>query len=44
MVADFMRNDIGLREVARCAELLFKLVEEPHVEVDLAVARAVERT
>ncbi|MNT78083.1 hypothetical protein D3C72_2172830 [compost metagenome] len=43
MVADFVRDDIGLRKVARSAELLFKLVEEAHVEIDLAVAGAVER-
>src|SRR6185437_8924718 len=43
MVANLVRNDIGLREVARRLEALRKLVEELRVEIDLLVGRAVER-
>ena len=43
MVADFMSDDIGLREVAGRAELPVKLREEGGVEIDLLVTRAIER-
>src|SRR5690606_10901024 len=38
------RDDIGLGEISRCAEAARKLVEEFQVDVDLAVARAIEWT
>ena len=37
-------DDVGSREVTRRAEALGELLEERQVEVDLAVARTVERT
>ena len=42
MVADLMRDDIGLGEVARRAEALAELLEEAGVEVHALVRRAVE--
>ena len=42
MVADLVRDDVGLREVARRAEALAKLVVEGEVYVDALVAGAVE--
>src|SRR5574337_1699391 len=43
VVADLVRDDVSLREVARRAELLAQRVEEAEVDVDLLVGRAVER-
>ena len=43
VVADLMRDDVGLREVARRLELRLELVPEGQVDVDLLVAGAVER-
>ena len=43
VVADLVREDVGLREVARRAEAALQLVEEPEIEIDLAIARTVER-
>ena len=43
VVAIFMRDHIGLRELSRRAELLGKLVEEGQVQIDALVVRAVER-
>ena len=42
-MADLVRDDIGLRELARRVEALRKLAEELGVEVDVLVGRAVER-
>jgi len=44
VMSDFVREHICLREVAGCAELSVELIEEAEVEIDLAIARAVERT
>src|SRR5450759_3856764 len=44
MVPDLVRDDIGLRELARGAEAPGQLVVEPEVDIDLPVARAVEGT
>ncbi|MNS97642.1 hypothetical protein D3C72_1319830 [compost metagenome] len=43
MVTDLVRDDVRLRELARCAELVLQGVVERQVDVDLLVARAVER-
>ncbi len=42
MVADLVRDDVGLREVARRAEARLQLVVEGEVDVDLLVGGAVE--
>ena len=43
VMPDFMREHVGLREIAGRAELPMEIVEEAEVEIDLAVARAIER-
>jgi hypothetical protein len=43
VVAHLVRDDVGLREVARRAESLRQLLEEAKVEVDLLITRAIER-
>src|SRR5512139_3221959 len=43
VVAHLVRDDVGLREVARRTELAVQRVEEAEVDVDLLVARAIER-
>ena len=43
MVADFVRDDIGLREIARCAELAAHLLVKRQVDVRLFISRAIER-
>ena len=43
VVADLVGDDVGLGEVARGAEARAQLVEEAEVDVDLLVARTVER-
>ena len=43
VVAELVRRDVRLRELALRAELLLELVEEAELEVDLLVRRAVER-
>ena len=43
VVAVFVRDDIGLRELARRAEAIGELVEEREIEIDVAVARAIKR-
>src|SRR6185295_1164900 len=43
MVAIFMGDDIGARELARRAETLVQFVEKSQVEIDMGVARAIER-
>ena len=42
-MAELVGEDVGLREVAGRAELALQLVEEPEIEIDLAIGRAVER-
>ena len=42
VVADLVRDDVRLREVARRVEPLLQLLHERQIEIDLAVARAVE--
>ena len=44
MVADLVRDDVRLCEVAGRAEALRQLVEEAQIEINLAVLRAVKRT
>ena len=44
VVADFMGDDVGLGEVARCFEAAAQLVVEGEIDVDLLVDRAIERT
>ena len=39
-----MGDDVGLRELARCAEALLQVAVEGEVDIDLLIARAVERT
>jgi hypothetical protein len=43
VVADLVRDDVGPGEVAGRAQLALHVVPEGEVEVDVAVARAVER-
>jgi hypothetical protein len=43
VVADFVRDDVGLREITRRAETAFHHFVEAWVDVELAIARAVER-
>src|SRR5262245_8967575 len=43
VMTDLVRDDIRLREVAGRAEALRQLAEESEIEVDLPIARAVER-
>ena len=43
VMADLVRDHVGLGEIARRAELAGQLVEEVGVEIDLAVVRTVER-
>ena len=42
MMADLVRDHIGLGEIARRLEALRQFVEEFGVEIDLLVGRAVE--
>src|SRR5712671_5357917 len=42
MMAIFMGDDIGARELARRAETLVQFIEESQVEIDMGVARAIE--
>ena len=44
VMADFMRYDIGLREITRRAKPFRELGKEPEVQVDLPVCRAIERS
>ncbi len=44
MVADLVGDDVGLRELTRCAEFLLEHLVEAQVDVDLLVVRAVEGT
>ena len=44
MVAHLMGDDIGLGEVAGGAEVVAQFVVEGQVDIDLAIARAVEGT
>jgi len=43
-MADFMGDDIGLREIAGRAEARRQFLEELEVEIDLLVERAIERS
>src|SRR5688572_3315702 len=43
VVPDLVRDDVGLRKVARRAEAARQLVEEAQVDIDLLVGRAIER-
>ena len=44
VMADLVREHVGLGEVPGRAEAALQLVEEAEVEVDLAIARAIERS
>ena len=44
MVADFVRDDVGLGEIAGNAEAAFQLVEETQVEIDFLVFGTIERS
>jgi hypothetical protein len=44
VVADLVREDVGLREIPRRAEAGTQLVVEGEVDVDLLIGRAVEGT
>ena len=43
VMPQLMRDDVGLREVARGPEALLQLVVEAEIDVDLLIPRAVER-
>lgn len=44
VVTNFVRDDIGLREIARRAQTITHQIIEARVDVEFVVARAVERT
>ena len=44
MMANFVRNDIGLREVTWRVEALIEIAEEGQIEVDLVIIGAIKRT
>ena len=44
VMADFVRDDVRLREVARRAEAAIELAEEAQVDIDLLIGRTVERS
>ena len=43
MMANFMPDDIGLREITRRAKTAAQFLEERQFDLDLVVARTVER-
>src|SRR6185369_7991746 len=43
MMADFMSQDVGLREFTRGAEALLELVVKTEIDIHLFIARTVER-
>ena len=43
MVADLVRDDVSLREVARRMEAGLQLIKELQIDVDVLIRRAVER-
>ncbi len=43
VVADLVREDVRLSEVPWRSELPLQIAEEPEIEIDLAIGRAVER-
>ena len=43
VMAELVRDDVGLGEVTGCAEALTQLVEEPEVQIDVLITRTVER-
>src|SRR5262245_30886694 len=43
-MTDFVRDDVRLREVARRAEAAIELHEEAGIEVNLLIARTIERS
>src|ERR1700735_157243 len=43
VMAQLVRDYVGLREFSRSAEAIFQLVEEGQVEINLFIARAVKR-
>lgn len=44
MMADFVRDHVGLGEIARRTEAPAQFVEERHIQIELAVGRAIERS
>ena len=44
MVTHFVRHDIGLGKLARCAQLVAQRLVKAQVDIDLLVAGAIERT
>ena len=44
VVADFVRDDVGLGEFAGCVETLAEVAVEGEVDIDALVGRAVERS
>jgi hypothetical protein len=44
MMADLVRNDVRLREIARRTEPRIEIVEEGEVEIDLLILLTVEGT
>ena len=43
VMADLVRDHVGLGEVARCLEAVLQLPVEVEVDVDLVIERAIER-
>ena len=43
-MADFVRDDVRLREIARRAKPLRQVTEETQIDVDLVIPRAIERS
>src|SRR4051812_39150397 len=44
VVADLVREHVGLREVAGCAEAAIQFIVETEIEIDLAIAGTIEGT
>ena len=42
MMAELVRDDVGLGEVTGCAEALTELVEEPEIQIDVSITRTIE--
>jgi len=42
VMANLVREDVGLRKLSRCAESLAQLVVKTQVDIDLLVSRAIE--
>ena len=44
VMADFVRDDVGLSEIAGSLESIAKVLKEARVQIDLFIGRAIERS